>query len=74
MPDYFFCSLIALLQPSGVSSKWVLLDTTLLNAYFIRKAWKFYCTGTPDDARWLFLTSLWQLPAAMALLILHHYY
>eukprot|EP00055_Hartaetosiga_balthica_P001765 m.1830 g.1830 ORF g.1830 m.1830 type:complete len:342 (-) comp1636_c0_seq1:79-1104(-) len=56
----------------GLTDWTFMIDSTLINGYITYKAYVFYKTGDADTARSLFLTSLWHLPAIMALLFIHH--
>lgn len=48
-----------------------LVDSTLVNGYFLYKAWRFYRGGSDQDARKLFFASLWHLPLILLLLVVH---
>jgi heme O synthase-like polyprenyltransferase len=54
-----------------VTSSMYLLESILLNAYALRVAYKFRDQQTNQNARSVFLTSLWYLPCTLMLFLLH---
>eukprot|EP01104_Vermistella_antarctica_P017335 TRINITY_DN6129_c0_g1_i1.p1 TRINITY_DN6129_c0_g1~~TRINITY_DN6129_c0_g1_i1.p1 ORF type:complete len:470 (+),score=115.32 TRINITY_DN6129_c0_g1_i1:310-1719(+) len=54
------------------TTSWVFAaDSLLLNGYLINQAWNFRQKSDGKNARKLFRTTLWYLPAIMGLLLLH---
>lgn len=47
------------------------IEALLINAVFLRNAWRFYRDPTHAKARGLFLSSLWYLPLVMLLMVAH---
>jgi heme o synthase len=54
-----------------VTSSMYLFESILLNAYALRVAYKFRDQQTNQNARNVFLTSLWYLPCTLMLFLLH---
>ncbi len=54
-----------------VTSSMYLLESLVLNAYALRVAYKFRDEQTNQNARNVFLTSLWYLPCTLMLFLLH---
>lgn len=54
-----------------VTSSMYLLESILLNAYALRVAYKFSDQQSNQNARNVFLTSLWYLPCTLMLFLLH---
>ncbi|EGD83544.1 protoheme IX farnesyltransferase [Salpingoeca rosetta] len=66
---------ISIAAPALGLTDWTFaVDSTLINGYITYKAWHFYTRGDDQSARKLFLTSLWHLPAIMALLLVHSHF
>lgn len=56
---------------AGVTAPMFAIEGVLLNAVFLRTAWKFYQQPGDDTARSVFLASLWYLPLLILLLAFH---
>ncbi|CAM9768393.1 unnamed protein product [Chrysoparadoxa australica] len=56
---------------SGVTSWMFAVEGTAMNAYLLLQAWRFYQDRSNGRARDIFKTSLWYLPASLALFVYH---
>lgn len=55
----------------GVTSPMFAVEGMLLNAYFLRLAYKFYRNPNDSTARAVFLSSLWYLPVLLFFMVFH---
>jgi protoheme IX farnesyltransferase len=60
------------LHAVGVTDRGFVVSSSLLNAWALREAWKFYKhKGSKGTARSLFFAGVWQLPGLLALAMAH---
>jgi len=55
----------------GVTSAMFAVEGALLNAAFLRLAWRFHAAPSDERARDLFRASLWYLPLLLILMVFH---
>jgi heme o synthase len=56
---------------AGVTNPMFAVEGVLLNAVFLRQAWRFYAAPGDATARAVFRTSLWYLPVLLCLFVFH---
>ena len=68
----WYLSMVPLFSTAmDVTSSMYLFESIILNAYALRVAYKFRDQQTNQNARNVFLTSLWYLPCTLMLFLLH---